>query len=171
MKKLNLLIVLLTVFACDKSSKELTGFGGFEIDSNFSSHEKFADFKNTMPDEYYCNSLELSTDIGKVSDINITTENGKIIDVKFSSNENTNIDDIQKQFSTFKESGINTKVENDIAIFNTYSSKKGNTFFFDIEYKNKVMKNGKPKHEFRYSNKKAIEDGNKLIRSMSSNNR
>jgi major membrane immunogen (membrane-anchored lipoprotein) len=170
MKKLNLLIVIIILFACNKSKTELTGFGGFDIDSNFSSHEKFTDFKKTMPDEYYCNSLELSKDIGKVSDLNITTDNGKIIEVKFSSNENTNIDDIQKQFLTMEKDGKSKKFENEIAIFKTYSSQKERIFFIDVEYKNEIMKNGKPKHEFSYSNKKAIEEGDKLIKSMSSNN-
>jgi hypothetical protein len=31
------------------------------------------------------------------------------------------------------------------------------------------MKNGKAKHEFNYSNKKAIENNNKLINSMLNN--
>ncbi len=171
MKKISLLIVMLALFACEKTTKELAGFGGFDIDSNFSSHAKSSEFRNTMPGEYYCHSLVLSSDIGKVSDLNVTTANGKIIEVKFSSNESTNIDNIQKQFLPLNKIEKSMNVENDIAIFNTYSSKNESIFFIDIEYKNETMKNGKSKHEFIYSNKKAIEDGDKLIKSMASNMR
>lgn len=169
MKHLNLLLILLTLLACDHSTKELTGFGGFDIDTNFSSLEKAAEFKNTMPDEYYCKSLELSTDIGTVSDINITTDTGKIIEVKFSSNENTNIEAIHKQFLSLNAGKKSKRFENEIAIFNTYDSSNGTIYFIDIEYKKELLKNGKPKHDFSYLNKKAIEAGDKLIRSMASN--
>ena len=168
MRKINLLMVLLALIACEKSSKELLGFGGLDIDTNFSSHEKYSNFRSTMPDEYYCNSLELSNDIGEVSNINVTTDKGKIIEVKFSSNKNTNIDNILNQFLKLNEDGKSIKFENDIAIFKTYSSKKENIFFTHIEYKNEAVKNRKSKHEFIYSNKKAIEDGDKLIKSMAS---
>jgi hypothetical protein len=60
MKKIYLLIVALTLFSCQKTEKEITGFGGFDIGSDLSSHEKFADFRNTMPDEYFCNAIQLS---------------------------------------------------------------------------------------------------------------
>src|SRR5574343_57912 len=97
MKKIYLLIVVLSFFSCQESKKEITGFGGFNIGSDLSTHEKFADFRNTMPDEYFCNSMQLSEAIGMVSNINITTEYGKITEVKFSTNEKTNIDEIQNQ--------------------------------------------------------------------------
>lgn len=171
MKKLNLLIVTLILFSFQKPTEELHGFGGFNIDSDFASNRKAAEFKKTMPGEYYCKSIELSSDIGKVADINITTDNGKIIDVKFSSNTDTNISSIQKQLQHLSKNGKSSKFENEIAVFNSYSSNSEDIVFVDIEYKKKILKNGKHKHEFRYSNKKAIKENDKLIKSMATSNR
>ena len=70
-------MVLLALISCQESQKEINGFGGFDIGSDLSSHEKFAALRNTMPDEYYCNSIKLSEAIGEVSNLSITTENGK----------------------------------------------------------------------------------------------
>lgn len=168
MKKIYLLIVAFTLFSCQKTEKEITGFGGFDIGSDLSSHEKFADFRNTMPDEYFCNALQLSDEIGTVSNISITTENGKIIEVRFVTNEQTNIDKIQKQLETLN--GANEAVNfRDEFFFKSYTTNKNEIVFIDIENKNELMKNGKAKHEFNYSNKKAIENNNKLINSMLNN--
>jgi hypothetical protein len=165
MKKIYLLIVVLTFFSCQESKKEITGFGGFDIGSDLSSHEKFANFRNTMPDEYFCNSIQLSEAIGMVSNISITTENGKIIEVRFITNEQTNIDKIQKQLETLN--GANEAVNfRDEFFFKSYTTMENKVIFIDIENKNELMKNGKARHEFSYSNKKAIENNNKLIKSM-----
>jgi hypothetical protein len=168
MKKIYLLIVVLTLFSCQESEKEIIGFGGFDIGSDLSSHEKFADFRNTMPDEYFCNSMKLSDEIGLISNINITTEYGKIIEVKFATNEHTNIEKIQKQLKTLNstEKAVNFRDE---FFFKSYTTMENKVIFIDIENKNELMKNGKAKHEFSYSNKKAIENNNKLINSMLNN--
>ena len=163
MKKVYLLIVMLTLIACQKSEKEITGFGSFDINSDLLSHEKFAEFRNTMPDEYFCNSMKLSDDIGMVSNINITTENGKIIEVKFSTNENTNIENIQKQLETLKKAEKDVNYKNEFA-FKSYTTNEKEILFIDLENKNELMKNGKAKHEFIYSNRKAVEDGQKLMK-------
>ena len=168
MKKIYLFILFLTLFSCQKSEKEISGFGGFNIGSDLSSHQKFADFRNTMPDEYYCNSIQLSDAIGMVSNVSITTENGKIIEVRFVTNEQTNIDKIQKQLETLNSTkeAVNFKDE---FFFKSYTTNKDEIVFIDIENKNELMKNGKAKHEFNYSNKKAIENNNKLINSILNN--
>ena len=161
-------MALLALLSCQESKKEINGFGGFDIGSDLSSHKKFADFRNTMPDEYFCNSIELSKAIGMVSNINITTENGKIIEVRFVTNENTNIDKIRKQLETLNstEEAVNFRDE---FLFKSYTSNKNEIVFIDIENKNELMKNGKAKHEFNYSNKKAIENNNKLINTILKN--
>jgi len=161
-------MALLALLSCQESKKEITGFGGFDIGSDLSSHKKFADFRNTMPDEYFCNSIELSKAIGMVSNINITTENGKIIEVRFVTNEHTNIDKIRKQLETLNstEEAVNFRDE---FLFKSYTSNKNEIVFIDIENKNELMKNGKAKHEFNYSNKKAIENNNKLINTILNN--
>ncbi len=163
MKKIYLLIVMLTFISCQESNKEIKGFGGFDIGSDLSSHQKFADFRNTMPDEYFCNLIKLSNDIGMVSNMNITTENGKIIEVKFSTNEKTNIESIQKELKTLNKVEKEVNYKNEFT-FRSYTTIGKEFFFMDIENKNELMKNGKAKHEFIYSNKNAVEDGQKLIK-------
>ena len=148
-------MVLLAFISCQESQKEINGFGGFDIGSDLSSHEKFAALRNTMPDEYYCNSIKLSEAIGEVSNLSITTENGKIIEVKFSSNENTNIDNIQKQLETLKKAGKEVNFNNELN-FKSYTTIDKKTLFMAIENKNELLKNGKPKQEFIYSNKKNV---------------
>lgn len=148
-------MALLALLSCQESKKEITGFGGFDIGSDLSSHKKFADFRNTMPDEYFCNSIELSKAIGMVSNINITTENGKIIEVRFSSNENTNIDNIQKQLETLKKAGKEVNLNNELN-FKSYTTIDKKILFMAMENKNELLKNGKPKQEFIYSNKKLL---------------
>lgn len=146
-------MVLLALISCQESQKEISGFGGFDIGSDLSSHEKFAALRNTMPDEYYCNSIKLSEAIGEVSNLSITTENGKIIEVKFSSNENTNIDNIQKQLETLKKAGEEVNFNNELN-FKSYTTIDKKILFMAMENKNELLKNGKPKQEFIYSNKK-----------------
>lgn len=170
MKKLPLLllVVVLSLVACTQSSKELSGFGGFDIDSKLADLDQAAQFRNTMPDEYYCHALKLSDAIGEVSAMNVTTEHGKIIDVKFSSTEKTNLDAIQKALAALEKNGKVLKFDNALASFATYSNKDETIFFVDIAYKGENLKNGKPKHEFSYSNKKAIANDEQLIRAMAS---
>ncbi|WP_324690408.1 hypothetical protein [Flavobacterium cheonhonense] len=158
MKKCYLLMVLLALISCQESQKEINGFGGFDIGSDLSSHEKFAALRNTMPDEYYCNSIKLSEAIGEVSNLSITTENGKIIEVKFSSSENTNIDNIQKQLKTLKKAGKEVNFNNELN-FKSYTTIDKKILFMAMENKNELLKNGKPKQEFIYSNKKTVDDG------------
>lgn len=166
MKKIYLLIVVLTFFSCQESKKEITGFGGFNIGSDLSTHEKFADFRNTMPDEYFCNSMQLSEAIGMVSNINITTEYGKITEVKFSTNEKTNIDEIQNQLNTKAKYWKDLKFQDDTGIFKAYTTSNDDIIFVDFESKNELNKNGKAKHEFSYSNRNEIENNNKLVKSF-----
>ncbi|MBA4155670.1 MAG: hypothetical protein C0512_15145 [Flavobacterium sp.] len=150
-------MVLLALISCQESQKEINGFGGFDIGSDLSSHEKFAALRNTMPDEYYCNSIKLSEAIGEVSNLSITTENGKIIEVKFSSNENTNIDNIQKQLEKLKKAGKEVNFNNELN-FKSYTTIDKKILFMAMENKNELLKNGKPKQEFIYSNKKTVDD-------------
>ena len=156
-------MVLLALLSCRKSQKEINGCGGFDIGSDLSSHKKFADFRNTMPDEYYCNSMKLSDEIGPVSNLSITTENGKIIEVKFSINENTNIDNIQKQLETLKKAEKEVNFKNEFN-FKSYTTIDKEILFMTIENKNELLKNGKPKQEIIYSNKKAINEDQKLLK-------
>jgi len=163
MKKCYLLMVLLALLSCQESQKEINGFGGFDIGSDLSSHEKFADFRNTMPDEYFCNTIKLSEVIGPVSNLSITTENGKIIEVKFSTNENTNIGNIHKQLETLKKAEKEVNFKNEFK-FKSYTTTNKEILFMTIENKNELMKNGKPKQEIIYSNKKAINEDQKLLK-------
>ena len=166
MKKCYLLMALLALLSCQESQKEINGFGGFDIGSDLSSHKKFADFRNTMPDEYYCNSMKLSDEIGPVFNLSITTENGKIIEVKFSTNEKTNIDEIQNQLNTKAKYWKDLKFQDDTGIFKAYTTSNDDIIFVDFESKNELSKNGKAKHEFSYSNRNEIENNNKLVKSF-----
>ena len=109
-----------------KQPSEFRGFGGFDIDTDFASNHKPTEFRKIMPDEFYCTVYKLSDEIGKVSDLKDTTDKGKIIEVKFSSNENTNITEIQKQLKALIEKEKVFKTE--IAVFKTYATEKEDIF-------------------------------------------
>lgn len=156
-------MALLALLSCQESQKEINGFGGFDIGSDLSSHEKFAALRNTMPDEYFCNTIKLSEAIGMVSNLSITTENGKIIEVKFSTNENTNINNIQKQLETLKKAEKEVNFKNEFK-FKSYTTINKEILFMTIKNKNELLKNGKPKQEIIYSNKKAIDEDQKLLK-------
>jgi hypothetical protein len=110
--------------------------------------------------------MQLSEAIGMVSNINITTEYGKITEVKFSTNEKTNIDEIQNQLNTKAKYWKDLKFQDDTGIFKAYTTSNDDIIFVDFESKNELSKNEKAKHEFSYSNKNEIENNNKLVKSF-----
>ena len=59
---------------------------------------------------------------------------------------------------TLKKAGKEVNFNNELN-FNSYTTIDKKILFMAMENKNELLKNGKPKQEFIYSNKKTVDDG------------
>ena len=64
----------------------------------------------------------------------------------------------QKQLETLKKAGKEVNFNNELN-FKSYTTIDKKILFMAMENKNELLKNGKPKQEFIYSNKKTVDDG------------
>jgi len=164
MKKVLLAIFLISI-SCVNTKSEFHGLGELNIGTEFSSLPISKTFIKVMDDEFNINRFKLSDEIGYVSDLNVTTDKGKICEVKFSSNEETNIAELEKLFQNLKEEKVEKNkligVEENIEI-KIYQTEDANIFVSVIQYKDKRFKNGQPYSKFSYIQKDAEKRNHNL---------
>jgi hypothetical protein len=114
-------------------------------------------------------TCKLSEEIGLVGDLNVSTDDDKISEVKFSNSESTNMSALEKVINNLEEAQLDKNVFNgklnENLVVKMYNTKNENVYLSVLQDKNKRLKNGQPRYEFRYIHKEAaIKNYNLLMK-------
>jgi hypothetical protein len=123
MKKLLLLLALM-IFAtsCKESKTDFIDITGLSLGADFNKLPIAKLFIKIREDEYKIRRHDLSDEIGSVSSLTVKTENGKIFMVRFGTNDETNVDALNRSLKKIMRNPVDINLTKPATVYQTASN-------------------------------------------------